>query len=97
MFTTEEFAERIGKLITETASDEQAAVIEELKKEREEIEDIRNKSDGGEWKKKYDKLHSDYINRFFSGNTDKSDTENNAEIEIVNNDDEIKNIEDILY
>lgn len=97
MFTTEEFAERIGKLIPETASDEQAAVIEELKKEREEIEDIRSKSDGGEWKEKYDKLHSDYINRFFSGNTDKSDTENNTEVEIVNNDDEIKNIEDILY
>lgn len=97
MFTTEEFAERIGKLITETASDEQAAVIEELKKEREEIENIRNKSDGGEWKEKYDKLHSDYINRFFSGNTDKSDTKDNTEIEIVNNDDEIKNIEDILY
>lgn len=32
MFTTEEFAERIGKLIPETASDEQAAVIEELKR-----------------------------------------------------------------
>lgn len=97
MFTTEEFAERIGKLIPETVSDEQATVIEELKKEREEIEEIRGKSDGGEWKEKYDKLHSDYINRFFSGNTDKSDDENNADVEIVNNDDEIKNIEDILY
>lgn len=97
MFTTEEFAERIAKLIPEIASDEQAAVIEELKKEREEIEDIRNKSDGGEWKEKYDKLHSDYISRFFSGNTDtdneKSTSEDKGEDEEV----EIKKIEDIIY